>query len=108
MVTVNRVIAIIRGDDMDSLDAAHECGNRWCVSPRHIVMKTRSENMLDKLRHGTMTNGEKCPSSKLTEDQVIYIIKSSKRGVSLARELGVSQMTISDIRRGATWHHLPR
>lgn len=37
-----------------------------------------------------------------------YIIGSPKRGVELAAELGVSQTTITNVRNGKSWKHLPR
>lgn len=38
-------------------EAAHSCGNALCVNPGHISWKTRSENELDKRRHGTASGG---------------------------------------------------
>lgn len=38
-------------------EAAHSCGVAACVNPRHLSWKTRSENELDKRRHGTAKGG---------------------------------------------------
>lgn len=36
-------------------EAAHNCGNGdgGCVNPRHLKWKTKSQNRLDALKHGT-------------------------------------------------------
>jgi DNA-binding CsgD family transcriptional regulator len=53
------------------------------------------------LRHGT-TN----PISKLTEDQVRYIRSSDKTTYVIAEEFGVSQPTIANARRKATYKNV--
>lgn len=51
-------------------EAAHECGNRLCVNPRHLSWKTSGANNMDKLKHGTMPVGERHWNSRLTDGQV--------------------------------------
>jgi len=59
-------------------------------------------------RHGDIVRGESHRDSKLTEEKVIYILSSDKRSIDLAEELGVSDSTICNIRKGKTWAHIPR
>ena len=50
--------------------------------------------------------GEKNNFSKLTEEQVKYILNSSEKGVELAKLYGVDKNTISKIRTRKQWKHL--
>jgi hypothetical protein len=84
--------------------AAHECGNKLCVNPRHMVWKTNAENQLDRRRHGTAKNG---PGTrwKLTPEQVA-VIKAAKGVVSvikLADLFDVNEATIRQIHNGQIW-----
>lgn len=90
----------------DTHEAAHSCGNRLCVNPRHVRWATREENMADKIIHGTDPRGESNWSAKLTAEDVREIIASNEPGVTLAARFGVCSATISFIRRGLRWKHL--
>jgi DNA-binding MarR family transcriptional regulator len=62
---------------------------------------------MDRIRDGTTNLGEKTPTAKLTEEQVLEIrrrIGQTQR--ALGEEFGVDQSTISDILKGRTWAHL--
>lgn len=53
--------------------------------------------------------GEAIPYSKLTEAQVRLILQELANGrtsASVAREYGVSPVTVSDIRNRVTWRHV--
>jgi len=84
--------------------ALHKCDNRMCINPDHIFPGTSKENTADMIAKGRDVRGEACSWSKLTDQQVNEIrdkISVGKRGVlkALAIEYGVSQSTISDIKR---------
>lgn len=69
---------------------------------------THAENMADMIRHGTISRGERCGTSKLTEDQVrrIKFLKGKvEHGywVHLSRALGVHRCTIYQILHGRRW-----
>lgn len=83
-------------------EAAHGCGVRSCVNPRHLRWARPVENQSDVTRHGTRTQ------TRLTEGQVRDIIAAYGvvSGPQLAKQFGVSQTTISDIHRQKTWRHL--
>lgn len=85
------------------LQAAHSCGVRRCVNPRHLRWATRAENEADKLIHGTRLSGERHPNRKLSRNDVIAIRESKSNQRSAAKTYGVSQQTISDIRTGRKW-----
>lgn len=93
----------------DSHQAAHSCGHGHlgCVNPRHLRWATVSENMNDKVLHGTSNRGEANANSKLTVKDVRFI--RSCRDVSqrdLAKRFGVHFTTINDIIRRKKWKWL--
>jgi len=94
----------------DKHEAAHSCGNGHlgCVNPRHLSWKTRKENEADKILHGTIACGKRHGSSKLTADDVreIQNLIGTMKQFDLAKIFGISQSTISDIKRGKLWRHL--
>lgn len=88
-------------------EAAHSCGNGHggCINPKHLRWASRAENEADKLLHGTVARGKRSGAAKLTEADVIDILRS--RGAVLQRDLaarfGVSQSLISRIYAGKDW-----
>jgi hypothetical protein len=91
------------------MHAAHFCGVRDCVNPRHLRWATVKENHADKITHGTHNRGSQHYSAKLTEEQVTAILPRLRRGESqsrIATEVGVSRGTIKAIARGKTWKHI--
>lgn len=94
----------------ESMQAAHSCGNghKACVNPNHLRWATVKENCHDKYDHGTHLFGEVAPWSKLTEDQVRFILDKEKSGGStaLAKRFGVSKWAIYSIRQGRAWKHI--
>lgn len=101
-----------RGNIPDALHVLHRCDNRLCVNPDHLFLGTPRDNMVDmhaKKRHrARQPSGEASHLSKLTDEQVSYVLSSSKAGTAIADELGVSKNCISAIRTGITWKHLQR
>jgi hypothetical protein len=88
-------------------EAAHLCGNGHlgCVSPQHMKWKTHTENMADRLIHGTHCRGEKQWNVKLTEAQAREIL--ALRGLmphrDIAKQYAVSKGTITSILLGKSW-----
>ena len=73
---------------------------------------TRTQNMEDARRHGTLLLGEASPGAKISSRDVQEIRRLILEGGLLQREIGemfgVTSMTVSRIKRGVTWTHLPR
>lgn len=94
----------------DKHQAAHTCGNGHlgCVSPSHMVWKTHAENQADKIEHNSQPKGSMHHWAKLTEREVLAIRRmlGSTTQRDIARAFGVSEMTISDIKRGRRWSWL--
>ena len=89
----------------------HACDNRKCINPLHLVLGTRSENMVDKESKGRGNHaaGTRHHNAKLTpaiaaEIRRRYKPYDKQNGSSaLAREFGLSQPAVHAAIRGATW-----
>src|SRR5215471_18890112 len=88
------------------IEAAHTCGVRACINPNHLRWSTPAENAADALIHGTRRHSEGHQRAKLRNTQVEEIRSSKLAGVELAALYGVSEASISMIRRGHSWRHL--
>ena len=88
--------------------AAHSCGNRLCLNPRHLRWLTAKENIDEKVVHGREARGVKNPQAKLTEDQVREIM--SLRGAlfqgQIANRMGVTRSVVNRIQNRKIWRHI--
>lgn len=85
--------------------AAHLCGNAWCVNPDHSMWATATVNASHKKMHGTHLEGEKTPASKLCAEDVRKI--RSLDGVLTRKEIaslfGTSDKNVSCIILRKSW-----
>lgn len=88
-------------------EAAHSCGkgHEACIAPGHLEWKTHTENMADKLSHGTHNRGERHGNAKLTEAEAreILAMKGVETQYNLAKRFLVSQGAIASIHAGIRW-----
>lgn len=95
----------------EGIEVCHKCDVPSCVNPNHLFLGTHAENMADMRTKGRMvmpdTVGEANSAAKLTEIDVMQIRASDEMGVDIAIRYGVSTTTVSEIRLGKTWPHLP-
>ena len=94
----------------EGAQAAHTCGNRACVNPRHLYWATAEQNSADRVQHGTHARGGQNGFAKLTDEDALAIRKLRREGVSLrevGRIFGVCKATITSITHGRAWTHLP-
>lgn len=80
----------------EDAQAAHQCGQSWCVNPEHISWLSAKENAADKRKHGTSGH-------KLTIDLAREIRSSNEETKILAARYKVSDSLISQIRKGRIW-----
>lgn len=93
----------------DGLFVMHSCDNRRCCNPEHLTVGTQADNIQDAVRRGRASVGEHHPSSKLTGEQVVVILRESKAGVSrnqLAERFSVTRSTIIGIVQRKRWKHI--
>lgn len=107
---VHRVVCIeVNGPPPDiETQATHTCGkgNLGCINKNHLEWGTGFKNQQDRVEHGTSNRGERCAAHKLTADQAMGIfmrLSSGERPHLLAREYGVHDVTILDIKLGRSW-----
>lgn len=84
----------------------HSCDNPICVNPSHLFIGNQNTNMADKVEKGRQDRGETHGMHKLTEKQAIAIRQDPRKLKEIAKEFGVSIVTVSDIKRARSWSHL--
>jgi hypothetical protein len=96
------------GDIPKGIDVCHSCDNRLCVNPAHLFLGDRKANVQDCVTKCRHSHGERHTSAKLTEADAIAILSDRRTQEVIAELYGIHQMTVSDLKRGKTWKHLPR
>jgi hypothetical protein len=90
-------------------EAAHNCGHRICINPRHLRWATRAENQGDRVQHGTHSRGEQCCTAILTENdvqQIRALLAAGKKQTEIAAQFNISRSNVSRIKRGLNWSWL--
>lgn len=94
------------GEFNENLVVCHRCDNPRCVNPNHLFIGTMADNLNDMVIKGRSMQGEKHYKSKLTEEQVIKILRSNELYSKLALQYNVSECTIRDIKLKRSWKHV--
>lgn len=88
-------------------ECAHACGkgHEGCVTPAHLSWKTQVDNQADKLVHGTLNQGERCGTAKLTEADVkeIRAMQGLQPLSAIADAFGVSKSAVHAIHQRKSW-----
>lgn len=76
----------------------------------NLYAGTQKENHADAIRNNKKANGERCGSSKLTENEVLEILslKNKMRNTDIANAFDINKCTITDIFKNRTWKHIKR
>jgi hypothetical protein len=81
----------------------HSCDNPKCVNPAHLIVGTKRENTQDALERGQHVVGEDHYKAKIPNQAIDTIRAALAAGVSgkyLAKQFGVDQSMISQIKHG--------
>ncbi len=91
----------------------HKCDNPACVNPKHLFLGSQSDNMADMAKKGRRKGkliGEKHPLALVSDEVALEIKKATLSGDAarkIANQFGVSINTVTNIRRGKSYPHLP-
>jgi hypothetical protein len=105
------VLLAFIGSPSASHEARHLNGDNKDNRIANLAWGTRSENAMDRVRHGTCIrmNGERHPNTRLSDDDARNILKLSRCGVQqikISELFGVSAQTIAYITSGRGWRHI--
>ena len=92
----------------DGALVCHRCDVPLCVNPSHLFLGTPADNTNDMVAKGRQCRGERHKMAKLSASDVGAILASDEPCFILAARHGVSDTSISFIRLGKTWKHVPR
>lgn len=94
------------GEIAKGLVIRHTCDNPACINPNHLIIGTHQDNMDDRFERKRTTFGTKNSHAKLTEDDVLIIVNSTKNNKELMQEYNVSYATIFNIKNKKSWKYL--
>lgn len=109
---VRRFVLLAKGVNLDKRLATYTCGNAACVNPEHLAPTTRKRVQVRTVTESSYTSNpmrRKRVSdkarlrSKLTLDQALAIREAEGTQDDIAARFGISQATVSVIKRGVTW-----
>ncbi len=106
---INRLVLLTfigRSDDPKKNQAAHLDGNRVDNRLENLAWKDHEGNYEDRVKHGTVLNGEMHPRAKLTSKKVHLMRNLYANGMSqkkLSEQFCVTQGHVCKIVNGARW-----
>lgn len=88
----------------------HRCDNPPCINPTHLFLGTQLDNIADMVAKGRQSRGSGKGANVKLDDNIVRDVRrriaSGDSNTAIGRDLGVSHVTISDIRTGRTWSHV--
>ena len=110
--SVRRLIMQDKGLEVQGKVATSTCGNHLCVNPEHLELITRkrlTKRVASKLNRSVsmlrkaQISASVRQRSKLTAEQAEEIRQAEGNQRDIAKQYGISQSTVSVIKRGLTW-----
>lgn len=91
----------------------HNCDNRLCVNPDHLVAGTHQSNALEmqERRKISVDRGTAVPNAVLNDETVGLIlalhVAEGLGAIRLARKLGLNRHTVEGVIHRKRWTHVP-
>jgi hypothetical protein len=96
---VHRVAWMLTNGNLPPNDClCHRCDNPACVNPCHLFVGSRIENNADRDNKGRTPNGEAHGMSKLSNEDVVNIRRSTSPPADLALHYNVTRAHIYAVR----------
>jgi hypothetical protein len=110
----HRIAMMLMGAEVqDGQAILHTCDNSPCCNPEHLRIGTQNDNIQDMVSKGRARGaphkGVSNSQAKLDAEAVLTIRQQLSEGRSqseIAKNFGVSQTNVSQIKRRKTWGHL--
>jgi len=99
------VLTAFVGPRPDGMECCHGDGNRANNCLENLRWDTKIANEADRAKHGTDNKGERHGRAKLTETDVLAIVKDQRLNQVIAEDYGVSHQQIHCIKVGKLWSH---
>jgi hypothetical protein len=109
MIKSNRLAwTLCRGPIPKGLFVLHTCDVKECVNPDHLFLGTHGDNMKDMVKKGRSAKcvGENHSQTTLTNKQVLAIRDDSRVQHIVAKDYGIKQQAVSNIKLRKTWQHI--
>ncbi len=103
------VLTVFVGPRPLGMDCCHWDGNPMNNRVSNLRWDTRQGNVADSIRHGKVAVGSRNGQSKLTESDIVSILRQASEGVAirkLARIYNVAQATMRAVVRRKSWRHV--
>lgn len=100
------VMMAFKGEKPVGMVVCHSDDNKDNNFVENLRYDTKMSNEHDAMRNGRKPKGSRHAMSKLSEEDVRTIRASSRKGVDLAQEYGVSAEHIYVVRSRKVWKHL--
>lgn len=87
----------------------HSCDVKRCCNPKHLLLGTKHDNILDAVERRQHAFGERIGQSVLKDPQIVEIREQFAQGYShreIARTFGVNRRTVGLIVRRQAWKHV--
>jgi hypothetical protein len=87
----------------------HSCDTPGCVNPDHLSSGTAAENMADMVRKGRHLPGRQIANQKIikiSDEQVLEILKDTRSYAEIARDYGIHKQHVLDIKARRTRRHV--
>lgn len=106
-----RSYMLLKGPIPEGMLVRHKCPgghSPLCVNPDHLELGSYKDNSDDKVENNTKLLGSNHPGAKLSEAQAIAIYADRRSLRTIAREYGISNVTVHAIKHGKLWGHITK